>query len=121
MEQKENEITTVYASNNPDIPTLTEAATLILAPEEMVKLRRNMTAEKVAHARYLREHPEIDAIMRYAMRKLIMERSEDPVNVLLEFFSTADLRAALAEENPEAEGRAAMLREKRGLTIVLPS
>nr|CCC93470.1 conserved hypothetical protein [Trypanosoma congolense IL3000] len=108
------------AMGNPDIPTLKEAATKVLSPEELRLLRQNMTVEKLEHAKYLRAHPEIDAIMRYAVRKLIMEQVEDPVNVLLEFFSTADLRAALEEQHPEAEKRAAALREKRGLTIAFP-
>ncbi|KAG8346332.1 hypothetical protein ERJ75_001348600 [Trypanosoma vivax] len=109
-----------HASTSPDFPTLTEAATAILTPEELQNLRHNLATEKIAHAKYLRAHPEIDAIMRCAMRKLIMERPTDPVSALLDFFAHADLNAELMAKDEEAEKRAAALHEKRGLTQELP-
>ncbi|RNF19013.1 uncharacterized protein Tco025E_04260 [Trypanosoma conorhini] len=106
-----------------DFPTLTEAATAIMTPEELQSLRRNLTEEKIAHAKYLREHPEIDAIMRYAMRKLLMQRPEEPVGVLLEFFAHGNLSNELQRrsEKEERMQRLAALQQERGMMRVWPS
>ncbi|ESL06538.1 hypothetical protein TRSC58_05786 [Trypanosoma rangeli SC58] len=105
-----------------DFPTLTEAATAIMTPEELQNLRRNLTEEKIAHAKYLREHPEIDAIMRCAMRKLLMQRPEEPVGVLLEFFAHGNLNKELQCQGEKEEGvlRLSKLQQERGMLRVWP-
>ncbi|ESS67307.1 hypothetical protein TCDM_14251 [Trypanosoma cruzi Dm28c] len=103
-------------------PTLTEAATAIMTPEELQNMRRNLTEEKIAHAKYLREHPEIDAIMRCAMRKLLMQRPEDPVGVLLEFFAHGNLQVELqsqGDKKGELE-RFLSMQKERGMMPVWP-
>ncbi|KAH9598869.1 hypothetical protein LSM04_003084 [Trypanosoma melophagium] len=103
-----------------DFPTLTEAASVVLTQEELQNLRRNLTEEKIAHAKYLRSHPEIDAIMRCAMQMLIMRRPEDPVSDLLEFFANADLRAVLQAKEEERVRRAALVEQRHEIMRAWP-
>ncbi|KEG15671.1 hypothetical protein DQ04_00011380 [Trypanosoma grayi] len=108
------------ACGSLDFPTLKEAATAILTPEELQNMRRNLTEEKIAHAKYLREHPEIDTLMRRAMRMLLMERPKDPVSLLLEFFAHRDLKAELETSDEEAEHRVLRAQQLQGMTRAWP-
>ncbi|ORC93251.1 uncharacterized protein TM35_000011280 [Trypanosoma theileri] len=103
-----------------DFPTLTEAATVVLTEEELLNLRRNLTEEKIAHAKYLRSHPEIDAIMRCAMQMLIMQRPDDPVSDLLEFFANTDLKAVLQAKEEERVRKEALVKQQHEVMRALP-
>lgn len=72
-------------------PTVREAADAVFLPEEKQKLKENLIEEQIQQARYLREHPEIERVLRQAISKLAQEQPEDPVAALTAFLSDENL------------------------------
>ena len=69
----------------------------LLKPEERTVLKANITSKvTIDGERYLRNHPEINDVLSYAIEQVLASRSDEPVKQLEQFLATEDLPALSA-------------------------
>lgn len=82
---------------------LSVAEQQILTPEERKRLDQRVIDERIANEKYLRSHPEINAVLGEAVRLLLLHRPTEPVAFVEDFLATRDLKALAATLNAEKD------------------
>lgn len=94
-------------ASSPEQPTLRQAINAVFSADEKKQLRESMINEQIAQGKYLRDHPEIDHILRMAIGDLVREHPDDAIGFLRKYFAEQDLEEL---ERTETQREAEMQR-----------
>ncbi len=75
---------------------MTTPASPLTSTEEK-QLRDQVVEKSIDCERYLRQHPEIGAVIEEVTREVLLRRPEEPVAYMEDYFATHDLHALYRE------------------------
>ena len=71
---------------------LTPDEAAVFTPEERKRLHQRSIDVRIENEKYLRSHPELNAVLGESVRLLLIHRPDQPVAFLEDFLATNDLK-----------------------------
>lgn len=72
---------------------MADATECPLSKDEVLELRRQTIDAQIENEKYLRDHPEIAAVLGEVTRQVVLRRPDEPVAFAEDFLATEDLKA----------------------------